>query len=322
METVRVSGSGSADVEAFVRKWNDSEPFIEAHTSGSTGKPKAIRLLKRDMLVSAEKTCRFFGIDRDSLLGLPLSLSYIAGKMMAVRALASGAELWCEQPSMNLLNDYTMGRKIDLLSVVPAQIPNLLNSGRMDYVKHLLIGGAPLSYKSEAQLLDAKVSAFCSYGMTETCSHVALRKIGTHYYTGLDGISFSIDDRGCLVIRLEDFSIGEITTNDIVKLIDENRFEWLGRYDNVINSGGIKLQPEAIELKIADCLPENNYYISWRASERWGEEIVLVVESASEIANLMHEISKRLTLYETPKAIIYKKILERTTSGKIKRQHQ
>ena len=162
METVRVSGSGSADVEAFVRKWNDSEPFIEAHTSGSTGKPKAIRLLKRDMLVSAEKTCRFFGIDRDSLLGLPLSLSYIAGKMMAVRALASGAELWCEQPSMNLLNDYTMGRKIDLLSVVPAQIPNLLNSGRMDYVKHLLVGGAPLSYKSEAQLLDAKVSAFCS----------------------------------------------------------------------------------------------------------------------------------------------------------------
>lgn len=322
METVRVSGSGSADVKSFVREWNDDKPFIEAHTSGSTGEPKAIQLLKRDMLVSAKKTCRFFGIDSESLLGLPLSLSYIAGKMMAVRALTSGADLWCEQPSMNPLSDYSTERKIDLLSVVPSQIPNLLSSGRVNCVKNLLIGGAPLSYQSEAQLLNANVRAFCSYGMTETCSHVALREIGTQYYTGLDGISFSTDDRGCLVISLKDFSCGEITTNDIVKLIDGNRFEWVGRYDNVINSGGIKIQPESIERKIADCIPEKNYYITWRESERWGEEIVLIIESAEEIPHIMEEISTRLSRYETPKAIIYKPCLERTTSGKIKRQHQ
>lgn len=320
MDRLNVFGDGAKEAEAFAQQWDDDSRFISAHTSGSTGKPKMIQLLKRDMIVSAEKTCQFFDIKSDSLLGLPLSVSYIAGKMMVVRALSAHADLWCGVPSINPLSTYTSDRMINLLSVVPAQIPNLLESGKSKFVRHLLIGGAPLSHKTEKQIINAGISAYCSYGMTETCSHVALRKVGTKYYVGLDGVTFSIDDRNCLIIKLNDFSINKIATNDVVRLIDERRFEWLGRYDNVINTGGIKIQAEEIERKIAQCLPDNNYYITCRKSDKWGEEIVLVVEADEELPDLTKKIAEYLTRYEMPKAIIYKHQLPRTISGKIKRE--
>lgn len=319
MDRINIWGDEKKTVELFLKNWI-SESTILAHTSGSTGKPKSVRLLKSDMITSAEKTCKYFNLNEESLLGLPLSTEYIAGKMMIVRALVTKADLWCESPSMQPLCSYNLGRSIDLLAVVPSQIPGLLISENISFVKNLLIGGAPLAYISEKELIDRNIQAFCSYGMTETCSHVALRKVGTPYYKGLPGVHFDQDSRGCLTIECNDFSFNRIITNDIVRLIDNESFEWIGRFDNVINTGGIKIHPEEIESKISDFLSEYDYYITSRKSQLWGDKIVLIIESEQPIAGLQEILCGVLSKYERPKEIHYVKELSRTETGKIIRR--
>ena len=212
------------EARQFIEEWNNSHDYIIAHTSGSTGKPKEIRLLKSDMRLSAEATCRYFGIGPESRLVLPLSPSYIAGKMMIVRALTSGAELWIEEPSMSpLKRDYG---HIDLLPVVPSQLPTLLQSPYVTEVRNLIVGGGALDPETELQLAACNLKAYATYGMTETCSHVALRDItaGDEHFHALPGISFTTDERECLVIEAPHYSFRSLTTNDTVELIDNSRF--------------------------------------------------------------------------------------------------
>lgn len=319
MDYTNIKGYHSDVLEQFIKQWNDASDIITAHTSGSTGTPKQIQLLKSDLVSSAKATCRFFNIGEGSCLVNPLSIDYIAGKMMVVRALISGAILWNELPSSSPLNDWSEDCYIDLLPVVPAQIPALLASNKLHLVKNLIIGGAKLSVELENKLKQLNINAYCTYGMTETCSHIALRKIGEKYYQALPGFEFSVDVRCCLIIRSKNMSFHEITTNDIVELKNSKSFVWLGRYDNVINSGGIKLFPEQIEEKIEGILEKRNFYISSRESQLWGNEIILVIEGNEEIPQLKEKLSRRLSRYEIPKDIIYLETLEKTASGKIKR---
>ena len=306
-------------IDEFINQWNNSNDYIIAHTSGSTGKPKEINLPKSMVLKSAIRTNKFFNINNKSHIHLALSPDYIAGKMMVVRALVSGANLWNEKPSSLPLNNWTISNYIDLLPVVPAQIPYLLESGKLNCVKNLIIGGAKLSNDLEQSLIQQNINAYCTYGMTETCSHVALRPIGQKHYKSLPGYKFSIDDRNCLIIESESMSFGRLVTNDVVDLINQESFIWIGRIDNVVNSGGIKLFPEKIESKIESLFQGRNFYISSRESERWGNELILIVEGCEEIKNLHESLSERLSKYEIPKQVIYKENLEKTSSGKIKR---
>lgn len=306
--------------DSFIDEWLSPEPYVTARTSGSTGEPKEIRLLKDDMLKSAAATCRFFGIARQSRMLLPLSPDYIAGKMMIVRAIASGAHLFIECPSSNpAASDYG---QLDLLPIVPAQIKGLLSSSYIGNIKNILIGGAPLSPSEELLICNSGVKAWASYGMTETCSHVALRDVtsGHEHFTMLPGIQAAQDNRGCLVIEAPAFSFRRLVTNDIVELIDDKHFRWLGRADNVINSGGIKLHPEQIERKLAAII-DSPFYIIGRKSAKWGEEAVLYVESTSiDPQSLMSHIRQQLDRYSVPKEIKTLPQFERTESGKVKRR--
>lgn len=303
----------------FLNEWFSPDPYIIAHTSGSTGEPKETRLLKSDMLKSADATCRFFGIDSGSSMLLPLSPSYIAGKMMIVRAIHSGARLFIEPPSSSPMSiDYGT---LDLVPVVPSQLEGLLSRRHADNIKNILVGGAPLSAEEEKKLTGSGIKAWASYGMTETCSHVALRDIiaGDCHFTMLPGIHAATDDRGCLVIDAPEFSFRRLTTNDVVELIDDKRFRWTGRYDNVINSGGIKLHPELIETRISHLI-DVPFYIIGRKSEKWGEEAVLYIESQPFDASPLEEkIRQILDRYSMPKEIIAVTHFDRTPSGKIKR---
>ena len=319
MDYPNIKGHLSDSLNQFLEQWENNSDYIIAHTSGSTGTPKEIKLLKTDMLASAKATCLYFRIDEGSCLVNPLSVDYIAGKMMVVRALVSGANLWNEKPSSLPLINWTISNYIDLLPVVPAQIPYLLESRKLKCVKNLIIGGAKLSNNLEQNLIQQKINAYCTYGMTETCSHVALRHIGEKHYKALPGYKFSIDDRKCLIIDSDTMSFRRLVTNDIVELCNDECFEWLGRNDNVVNSGGIKLFPEMIESKIESLFQGRNFYISSRESERWGNELILIVEGCEEIKNLHESLSERLSKYEIPKQVIYKENLEKTSSGKIKR---
>lgn len=309
------------DRSDFLTRWRSPEAWVTAHTSGTTGAPKEIRLLKRDMIASAEATCAFFGINDRSVLLSPLSTDYIAGKMMVVRAEVSGATLIQEKPSMNpLCRDY--GCDIDLLPVVPAQLTSLLANSRIGRVRNLLVGGGAVDSIMERRLraLDG-VKCYVSYGMTETCSHIALRDVtaGHDYYVTLPGITVSADDRGCLVARLPHFSIGEVITNDVVEILDERRFRWLGRVDNVVNSGGVKLHPEIIERSLAGIIG-NEFFVTGRPSTRWGEELVMYVEGECDKADVMEKARRRLDRFSVPKEVICVGRFEHTASGKVKRR--
>lgn len=307
------------DCSPFIRRWNDSSTdYVSAHTSGSTGTPKEIRLMKADMQLSARSTNRFFGIGPDSVLHLPLSPDYIAGKMMIVRAHEADCRLMVEKPCSEPLRDYR-GPEIALSAVVPSQVDGLLNGEGWRRVDNLIIGGAPLSGEREAAVIRRGIRAYATYGMTETCSHVALRKLGDREFVGLPGFEFSTDSRGCLVIDGHGFTFGQIVTNDLVELNGREAFRWLGRDDNAINSGGIKVIPELIEAQIAPLMGRVAFYITSRASEKWGEEIVMMVEGSEAVvdrATLRSLLGARIC----PKEIICVPQFERTASSKVIRK--
>lgn len=302
----------------FISEWHNENEYIIANTSGSTGTPKKIKLLKSDMIASAKATCVFFNINSTSTLVSPLSANYIAGKMMIVRAIISGACLWIEEPSNKPLNrDYGI---IDLLPIVPSQIEWLLTNCRYTQnVKNLLIGGGAVPHKSEINLIKKGVNAFVSYGMTETCSHIALRNISTSIYETLPSITVENDNKKRLIINTPQFSFDKVSTNDIVEIIDERHFRWIGRYDNVINSGGIKCYPEDIEQKLSQYI-DFPFYIIGEPDEKWGEKIVLYIETETiNRQSLMEKITKVLDKYHLPKKIKCIEKFNRTESGKIKR---
>ncbi len=302
---------------AFLRQWENDAPFITARTSGSTGTPKEIALPKSDMLISAHTTCDFFNISNSSTLYLPLSVNYIAGMMMIVRAHVANATLIVENPSNSLRLESVPCQDIALAAVVPSQVPSLLNSPNCHRIKNLIVGGAPLPETLELHLTKSGINAYVTYGMTETASHVALRRVGETDYNALRGISFSNDHRGCLAIHSEDRSFRTLTTNDLAEVISPTCFRWSGRFDNVINSGGVKIIPESVEQRIAGLIPGRDFYITSRPSEKWGNEVILVVEGSQRIQDLPAKLRAVLTPAERPKEIIYRTTLSRTPSGKI-----
>lgn len=315
----------TTDDQAFIQQWLSPSATITAHTSGSTGEPKLIELSKADMAASARSTCQYFDITADSMLICPLSVSYIAGKMMIIRALEANCSLWLETPSNTPLQTAPPAPG-DLISLVPSQIPHLLESpDKLKHIRRMLVGGAPISPALEASIRQSGVEAYASYGMTETASHVALRRIGAEdVYHAMPDITFTTDSRSCLIITSSSRSFGSLVTNDVVELIDNSQFRWLGRYDNVINSGGIKVYPERIEELIRSSMPHGlQYYITAAPDNTWGETPVLVVERGAQTAptpdaeELLAIARQHTHGAERPTAVIFTEQIRSTSSGKI-----
>lgn len=302
----------------FEAQWRDDADHIVAHTSGSTGTPKAIRLLKSDMAVSARRTNRFFDIGTDSVLACPLSPDYIAGKMMAVRAIVSGARLLPIAPA----NDFALDTRADLVAIVPSQTDALIAASLAGNVKAAIIGGAPLDHARRRRLIDAGVNAYETYGMTETASHVALRHITHDTFRALPGITFTTDHRTCLVIHAPDMSFGTLTTNDIVELdAAGDTFRWIGRADNVINSSGIKIHIEQLEAELAPLLSGRQYYISRAADAKWGEVPVLniVAPADTPIQPIRDLLAAAIDHRRMPREIRLIDAIPLTANGKIRR---
>lgn len=314
------------EIDAFLQEFGNEHPYISAHTSGSTGKPKEILLSKDDMKRSARASNARFGIDSHSRLACPLSADYIAGKMMAVRALVAGCSLDVLPVSKNIsLPDDTLDRPIDLIAVVPGQIPSLTACADLcRRVRHVLVGGGAPSESMCRDLLDAGVKVTISYGMTETCSHVALADAADpqRVFHAMPGISFGTDADGRLVIYAPEFSFGTLTANDIVKLVDSRSFVWLGRSDNIINTGGLKLVPEQLERMYAATLPADTvYYITSEDSSEWGRAVLLVVEGTDSLAQRCMDLLRTSGIPHRmlPKRAVALPELRRTASGKIVR---
>lgn len=279
IEQVRECASPKA--AQFIEEYFSAGKSIVAHTSGSTGKPKEIHLPKCDLRASARLTNERLGISSESLLYLCLSPDYIAGKMMIVRAIEAGAEIVEQEPSNEPMAGYDSNRRVSLLAVVPSQLGYLINHPEhLQLIDTIIIGGGTLPERIEHWLADKGVNALKTYGMTETCSHVALAPVSRSRepFSAIGNVTFSLDERGCLVIHAPQFSEPTIVTNDIVDLLDEQRFYWRGRHDNVINTGGLKVFPEEVEEAIARVLPKAIFFVTSRPSEKWGEELLLVLQ--------------------------------------------
>ena len=323
------------DLEAFLAEWHNDSPTVLVHTSGSTGEPKPLLVEKWRMEASARITCSFLGLREGDTALLCLPLDYIAGKMMVVRALTCGLRLISVEPSGKPLE--TVVDSIDFAAMVPLQVWNSLQvpeeRERLMQIRHLIIGGGAIDDRLAQALAAFPNNVWSTYGMTETLSHIALRRLNgpdrSEWYTPFDGVSVSVNADGCLVIDAPAVCDGPLVTNDIAELAPQTlhfsppffegqrlspRFRILGRKDNVICSGGVKIQIEEVEnlLKLHVRVP---YIITKTLDERLGEQVVMLTESA-DIAALQDICREVLPKYWQPRRILTVDRLPLTATGK------
>ena len=307
-------------VVQFLQSWLTSSPIHAIKTSGSTGIPKNIQLTKSDMVSSALKTGAYFELKANQKALLALPLHYIAGQMMVIRALVLQLDLRTIPVSSNPLVD--LEQQIDFAALTPMQLNQNLEG--LSRIKTLIIGGAPITQSLRIQLQMQATACFETYGMTETITHIAVRKLNgqsaSEYFHALDGISLSTDQEDALMIRAAHLSAKTFITNDIVDLISTTQFKWLGRRDFVINSGGIKVFPEIIEQKLQPLI-DRPFFIAGLPDERLGQKVTLVIEGDIPIsASIIHTIPSLVTAYEKPRAIKYLKAFCYTKNGKLDRK--
>lgn len=295
----------------FWQEWTQEKDHIVAQTSGSTGSPKEIKLPKSAMKMSARLTGKFFDLTPGKTALLCLPIEFIAGKMMLVRAIELRLKLICIEPKSHINADEIPS--IDFAPMTPMQVEKSITA--LNKIQTLLIGGAPLSDPLRKVLLQKNTHCFESYGMTETITHIALKEISQTYFQTLDKIQIRKNDSGCLVIKTPYFE-EEIITNDLVDIPWDNQFKWLGRFDSVINSGGIKLIPEQIEQKLKPFIAQN-FIISALTDATLGEKLILIIEGKEQNIDIPENI---LSKFEVPKKIYFVDQFPTTVSGKLQRK--
>ena len=337
-------------MKKFIEEWNNESEYVEVKTSGSTGEPKRMMVEKRRMLNSARITCDFLGLKPGDTALLCMSTDYIAGKMMIVRSIERGLKLIevepCGHPldmkheTLNIIGQaerpldlWSLARQesrekhwyIDFAAMVPMQVYNSLQvpeeKERLMAIRHLIIGGGAIDDAMEAELRTFPNAVWSTYGMTETLSHIALRRISgpeaSEWYVPFPTVKLSTTDEGCLVIDAPEVCADTLITNDIVELKPDGRFRVLGRKDNVICSGGIKIQIEEVEreLKPYARVP---YIISKKKDEKFGEIVVLLTEGDTDEMKAICE--EHLPKYHRPKLYQHIDQIPLTETGKPARQ--
>ena len=317
----------------FLAAWFDPSPLLTVHTSGSTGKPKYLEVKKEQMMNSACITCRYLGLERDDSALLCMSLDYIAGKMMVVRALVAQFNLVYRIPSGHPMHD--VEQPLRFAAMVPMQVYNSLHDEeerrRMDRIENLIIGGGAVdeALQQSLQMLSGKV--YSTYGMTETLSHIALRRLNgrdaSDVYHPFDSVGLSLSEEGTLTIDAPLVCDERLVTNDVAELRADGSFRILGRKDNIVNSGGIKIQIEEVEQRIK-ALFAVPFALTSVPDARLGEALVLLVEKKALPLDGVPEPSEvwkeQLEMciadrYRCPKHLYRVKHLPMTGSGKIDR---
>ena len=307
------------DLEEFLDEWRNDSPTVLVHTSGSTGKPKPMLVEKHRMEASARITCDFLGLKAGDTALLCMSLDYIAGKMMVVRSLTCGLRLITVKPSGNPLA--TMKEPVDFAAMVPMQVYNTLQvpeeRERLMQIKHLIIGGGAIDDALAKELKLFPNAVWSTYGMTETLSHIALRRLNgdeaSEWYTPFEGVGLSLTEEGCLVIDAPAVHEGRLVTNDIAELSDKG-FRIVGRKDNVICSGGIKIQIEEVERLLRPHV-SSAFMITKRADKKFGEQVVLLTES-NDMDVLRGVCERVLPKYWQPRCFLHIDRLPMTETGK------
>lgn len=314
-----------AQVWKFICEWNRNTSSFSLQTSGSTGEPKTISVSRLSMQQSARLTGEFLELRQGQTALLCLPVGFIAGKMMIVRAITLGLNLLVVEPSKNPLLRVDDGITIDFAAFTPMQLTEIFSNDdslqKLMQIRSIIIGGASVSSTLERQVQWLPYPVFETFGMTETLTHIAMRRlngpVASELFESLPGITLRSDERGCLVIHAPHLDEPAVVTNDLVELHSHRTFRWLGRVDNVINSGGLKIYPEKIERKIATLLSKR-FIITNLPDPKLGELVALIIEGeAEDTAAIENRISGSLDTYEKPRKILFLPEFPKTLSGKV-----
>ena len=245
------------ELREFLEEWYSSKSYIEVQTSGSTGIPKIIRLEMEFVAASAVRTITYFQLKEGDRILHCLPLKYIAGKLMIVRALIGKLDLYIAEPSSDF--SFLENEKFRFTAMVPNQVVKILNKETapgelINNIEILLLGGSSVPFSLEERLKKIETNCYSGYAMTETATHIALRKINGSgagdYYKCLDGINVNLSEKGTLQIFMPGLKEQPLQTTDLAELRDDKTFKILGRSENSIISGRIKFSPELIEKKL------------------------------------------------------------------------
>ena len=310
-------------LDEFLEEWNSPSPYVHVQTSGSTGTPKPMLVEKARMLASARRTNDFLGLQPGDTALLCMSLDYIAGKMMVVRALERQLDLISVEPSGHPLNNCQLSIvncQLDFAAMVPLQVYNSLQVSeekeRLQQIRHLIIGGGAIADTLANELKNFPNAVWSTYGMTETLSHIALRRLNgpdaSDWYTPFPSVSISLSEDNCLIIDAPEVCAEPLVTNDIAEL-SVDRFRILGRRDNTICSGGLKIQAEELERQLCPHLPAP-FLITKRPDEKFGEIVVLLTEGSIDDARQICE--QILPKFHQPRAYLHVSCIPFTETGK------
>ncbi len=317
-----------------VREWLTGSQEFTLTTSGSTGTPTPVALRRRQLEASARRTGDFFDLGPGDRALVCLNCEYIGGLMMLVRGLERHLHLTIVEPRADPFALVAEEEEFDFAAFVPMQLQAVLAAGRaarLNRMRTVLVGGAPVEAALLAAIQGLAVPVFLTYGMTETCSHVALRRLNGPQAAGsfrvLPGIAAGQDERGCLTLRGDVTNDQLVVTNDRVTLLDAHTFEWLGRADFVVNSGGVKVQAEKVELVLDVALSEigepRRCFVAGRPDARLGQAVTAFVEGpaldAAAEEQLRVLLRARLGPYEQPRQVVYVPEFIVTSSGKLDR---
>ncbi|MFN8333668.1 MAG: AMP-binding protein [Cyclobacteriaceae bacterium] len=318
--------SGHSDFEretlAFIKIWLTDTQQFTLKTSGSTGTPKEITLTRQQLIDSANRTINKLKLTNKHTAFVCLDTKYIAGKMMLVRALQANMKIVAVEPAADPLKELNI--QADFGAFVPLQLDEIFKTQssveKLNRFQSVIIGGTAVNAALLNKIKTLSCDVYATYGMTETVSHIALQKLNgpdaQHAFEVFPDVKISVDEHDCLVIEMP--RVNEpLHTNDVVKLLGPKHFQVLGRYDNIINSGGVKLMPEAIEQKIQGVL-NLPFFVAGVADERLGQKLVLVVEG-TPATDLAAKLKQALSAYEMPKEILPTRQFERTETQKINR---
>ncbi|GEN75980.1 AMP-binding protein [Chryseobacterium hagamense] len=311
-------------IRNFLDEWFSDSKTVKVQTSGSTGTPKIFEIEKKKMINSAEMTCNFLGLKEGDTALICLPVEYISGKMMVVRSVEKKLKLIIADPSVKPLEQ--LNQKVDFCAMTPLQAENSLD--QLHLIKNLIIGGAAVSESLKNKILQtlaesgASARIFETYGMSETLSHIALKQIAPQaedYFKTFENVEISRDERGCLKIFAPSVNSEILQTNDLVKIKNGNQFRFLGRVDNVINSGGAKIFPEQLEALVKKEIGNEAVFLGID-DESLGQKLTLVIEG-----NSSEELKQKLSTvgyhekFHKPKEIIYIEKIPRTPNGKVDR---
>ena len=309
----------------FCEKWLSGQQEFILKTSGSTGEPKPILLTRFQLEASAKLTGKIFNLNPKDKALVCLNVEYIAGIMMLVRGLVLGLELTIIEPSSNPLKNLE-DQNFDFAAFVPLQLQKILENENqvkvLNKMKAVIVGGAAVNEVLEQEIQSLEVPVYSTYGMTETVSHIAIRRLNgvsrSDNFTVLAGVKIGIDARNCLNIKADATNNELVQTNDIVEIINENEFKLVGRFDNIINSGGVKIQLEKVEKIFEEYITDKRFFAFGMDDENLGQKLILVVETdylADE--NILFKVKENLLKYEIPKQIFTINNFLETPTGKI-----